>query len=172
MACHLTASRTCTCHYVAVLASFGAQFEQILASLIQGTIKALNIVVEIDIIMENLGLTPQQLNAIKGLLKEGKIQNLFVQAGESTNARSGGIASQVNDLSRSRVAQVNKAVNNDACTMQENNLNGELENSASDMILLGVGNSDDTKKFSARELLEKAPKCKKASEAQQTFRVS
>ena len=108
-----------------------------MASLIQGTIKALNIVVEIDIIMENLGLTPQQLNAIKGLFKEGKIQNLFVQAGESTNARSGGIASQVNDLSRSGVAQVNKAVNNDACTMQENNLNGELENSASDMILLG-----------------------------------
>ena len=82
MACHLTASRTCTCHYVAVLASFGAQFEQILASVIQGTIKALNIVVEIDTIMEDLGLTPQ-LNAIKGLFKEGKIQNLFVQAGES-----------------------------------------------------------------------------------------
>ena len=56
--------------------------------------------------------------------------------------------------------------------MQEDNLNGELENSASDMILLGVGNSDDTKKFSARELLEKAPKCKKESEAQETFGVS
>ena len=69
---------------------------------------------------------------------------------------------QVNDLSRSgvHVAQVNKAANmkNDAYTvaMQKNNLNGELENSANYIILLGVGNLDDTKKFSARELLEKA----------------
>ena len=124
--------------------------------------------------MENLGLTPQQLNAIKGLFKEGKIQNLFLQASESTEARNGGIASQVNDLSRSGAAQVNKAVSNDAYTgpMQESNLNGELENNADDIVLLGAGNSHDTKKFSARELLEKAPKCKKASQAQQTFRVS
>ena len=121
--------------------------------------------------MENLGLTPQQLNAIQGLFKEGKIQNLFLQAGDSTEPSNGGLASQVNDLNRSGAAQVNKAVSNDAYTgsMQENNLSGELENSAGDIVLLGASNS---KKFSARELLEKAPKCKKASEAQQTFRVS
>ena len=107
----------------------------------RGTIKLLNIVVEIETKMENLGLTPRQLNAIVGLFKEGKIQNLFAQAGESTEARSG--ASQVNDLSRSGVAQVNKAVNYDAYTgaMQENNINGKVENSASDIILPGVGNS-------------------------------
>lgn len=159
---------------VTVLASFGAQFERYLGFTYPSrTIKQLNIVVEIETKMENLGLTPQQLNAIKGLFQEGKIQNLFLQAGESTEAHNGGIGSQVNDLSRSGAAQVNKAVSNDAYTgpMQENNLNGELENSASDIILLGVGNSQDTKKFSARELLEKAQKCKKASEAQQTFRV-
>ena len=109
--------------------------------------------------MENLGLTPQQLNAIKGLFKEGKIQNLFLQAGEPTEPCNGGPASQVNDLNRPGTAHVSKAVSNDAYTgpMQENNLNGELENSASDIALLGVGNS---KKFSVRELLEKAPKCK------------
>ncbi len=126
--------------------------------------------------MENFGLSPQQLLAIKGLLSEGKIHSLFapvaIGTGESTaaaRARPGGKASEVNTPSRSGVSNINAAINHDAGSESNSSLNGE-ENSACEMYL--PGNLDDTKKFSARELLEKAGKGKKASQAQQVFRVS
>ena len=54
--------------------------------------------------MKNLSLSPQQLLAIKGLLNEGKINNLFSTPVESTVADHGGHdgkESKVKDSSRS-----------------------------------------------------------------------
>ena len=127
--------------------------------------------------MKNLGLPPQQLLAIKGLLNEGKINNLFSTPVESTVADHGGHGgkeSKVKDSSRSSgVAHINAAVNHEVGGTSGANSNHFYDEGSDNSIPLGVGNSaDDAKKFSARELLEKAGKGKKASQAQQMFRVS
>lgn len=105
--------------------------------------------------LDTLNLSSEQLKGLLSLLMEGKLQQVVGQTAKSIGG------SEMNVLPGTTQGNNNtKSAANDG----EPDLNVSLGSSS-----LGGPSAE---KYTARELLEKAGKCKKSNPAQQIFRVS